>query len=139
MEKGLRKPWLRPARRGLSLFNGAKRTRTADPLHAMQVLYQLSYGPKWYAWQQERWSFCFDSLRSRAGVNRAYNVAGPLHLAPHGHQLALHAHLVGRQHQRCVGRVGGLEGDAGTLAVQVFEGGAAAGHQGADDRAVAQA
>ena len=24
---------------------GAKRTRTADPLHAMQVLYQLSYGP----------------------------------------------------------------------------------------------
>ena len=26
-------------------INGAKRTRTADPLHAMQVLYQLSYGP----------------------------------------------------------------------------------------------
>ena len=25
---------------------GAKRIRTADPLHAMQVLYQLSYGPK---------------------------------------------------------------------------------------------
>ena len=28
------------------LKNGAKRTRTADPLHAMQVLYQLSYGPE---------------------------------------------------------------------------------------------
>ena len=27
------------------LDNGAKRIRTADPLHAMQVLYQLSYGP----------------------------------------------------------------------------------------------
>ncbi len=27
-------------------FNGAKETRTPDPLHAMQVLYQLSYGPK---------------------------------------------------------------------------------------------
>ena len=27
-------------------LSGAKRTRTADPLHAMQVLYQLSYGPK---------------------------------------------------------------------------------------------
>ena len=27
-------------------MHGAKRTRTADPLHAMQVLYQLSYGPK---------------------------------------------------------------------------------------------
>ena len=26
--------------------DGAKRIRTADPLHAMQVLYQLSYGPK---------------------------------------------------------------------------------------------
>ena len=27
--------------------DGAKRIRTADPLHAMQVLYQLSYGPVW--------------------------------------------------------------------------------------------
>jgi hypothetical protein len=26
-------------------MSGAKRIRTADPLHAMQVLYQLSYGP----------------------------------------------------------------------------------------------
>ena len=26
-------------------MNGAKETRTPDPLHAMQVLYQLSYGP----------------------------------------------------------------------------------------------
>ena len=25
--------------------SGAKETRTPDPLHAMQVLYQLSYGP----------------------------------------------------------------------------------------------
>ena len=38
--------------------NGAKRTRTADPLHAMQVLYQLSYGPVGDAWRRERWSFC---------------------------------------------------------------------------------
>ena len=29
----------------LGLLDGAKRIRTADPLHAMQVLYQLSYGP----------------------------------------------------------------------------------------------
>ncbi len=28
-----------------TLNYGAKRIRTADPLHAMQVLYQLSYGP----------------------------------------------------------------------------------------------
>ena len=27
------------------VVNGAKETRTPDPLHAMQVLYQLSYGP----------------------------------------------------------------------------------------------
>ena len=26
--------------------SGAKETRTPDPLHAMQVLYQLSYGPR---------------------------------------------------------------------------------------------
>tara|TARA_B100000965_G_scaffold406824_1_gene449210 strand:+ start:4632 stop:4766 length:135 start_codon:yes stop_codon:yes gene_type:complete len=30
----------------IAKVNGAKRIRTADPLHAMQVLYQLSYGPK---------------------------------------------------------------------------------------------
>ena len=30
----------------LESLNGAKETRTPDPLHAMQVLYQLSYGPK---------------------------------------------------------------------------------------------
>ena len=30
----------------LVFTHGAKRIRTADPLHAMQVLYQLSYGPK---------------------------------------------------------------------------------------------
>ena len=31
---------------GLTFYkNGAKETRTPDPLHAMQVLYQLSYGP----------------------------------------------------------------------------------------------
>ncbi len=33
------------SRRLGSLGNGAKETRTPDPLHAMQVLYQLSYGP----------------------------------------------------------------------------------------------
>ena len=27
------------------IFGGADRTRTDDPLHAMQVLYQLSYNP----------------------------------------------------------------------------------------------
>jgi len=35
----------REAKRGKCFENGAKRIRTADPLHAMQVLYQLSYGP----------------------------------------------------------------------------------------------
>ena len=28
-----------------SVSNGAKRTRTADPLNAIEVLYQLSYSP----------------------------------------------------------------------------------------------
>ncbi len=27
------------------IFNGAKRIRTADPLNAIEVLYQLSYNP----------------------------------------------------------------------------------------------
>ena len=30
----------------LEKLSGAKETRTPDPLHAMQVLYQLSYGHK---------------------------------------------------------------------------------------------
>ena len=34
------------------LKNGAKETRTPDPLHAMQVLYQLSYGPMSTWWLQ---------------------------------------------------------------------------------------
>ena len=37
--------------KSIKRINGAKRTRTADPLHAMQVLYQLSYGPKYLIWQ----------------------------------------------------------------------------------------
>lgn len=39
------------------LKNGAKRIRTADPLHAMQVLYQLSYGPIRIDPQLECWRF----------------------------------------------------------------------------------
>ncbi len=32
--------------RSVDKIGGADRTRTDDPLHAMQVLYQLSYNPK---------------------------------------------------------------------------------------------
>lgn len=42
----------------------------------MQVLYQLSYGPKWYAWRRERWSFCLGP-EALPGVPRAYNAACP--------------------------------------------------------------
>ena len=38
-------PNIKKPRPGLGSGDGAKRIRTADPLHAMQVLYQLSYGP----------------------------------------------------------------------------------------------
>ncbi len=30
------------------VIGGGKETRTPDPLHAMQVLYQLSYAPKFF-------------------------------------------------------------------------------------------
>ena len=33
-------------KQGLFLFGGGKRDRTADLLHAMQALYQLSYTPE---------------------------------------------------------------------------------------------
>ena len=36
----------RPLDDGDSNFTGARRDRTADPLHAMQVLSQLSYSPE---------------------------------------------------------------------------------------------
>ena len=42
----------------------AKETRTPDPLHAMQVLYQLSYGPITTWWLQNRRSSC-DSLHRK--------------------------------------------------------------------------
>ena len=38
-------PYTKKPRPGLGFLDGAKETRTPDPLHAMQVLYQLSYGP----------------------------------------------------------------------------------------------
>ncbi len=43
----LAKGWVatQKPRQCLGFPDGAKRIRTADPLHAMQVLYQLSYGP----------------------------------------------------------------------------------------------
>jgi hypothetical protein len=33
--------------RGFHNIGGGKGIRTPDPLHAMQVLYQLSYTPNW--------------------------------------------------------------------------------------------
>ena len=50
MLHGPREQKERPLCSARSLKNGAKRTRTADPLHAMQVLYQLSYGPVVIDW-----------------------------------------------------------------------------------------
>ena len=41
---------IKKPRLGLGSLDGAKRIRTADPLHAMQVLYQLSYGPDRTPW-----------------------------------------------------------------------------------------
>ena len=43
---------IKKPRPGLGSLDGAKRIRTADPLHAMQVLYQLSYGPEKVLWQR---------------------------------------------------------------------------------------
>ena len=127
---------------GFSL-DGAKRTRTADPLHAMQVLYQLSYGPVWYAWRRERWSFSLDPMglawRELSLHRGGLGLSEGSDLPPDRHQLALHRHLLGRQHQGLVGGVGRFEGDGAALAMKVLERGAAAGHQGADDGAVAQA
>ena len=69
---------------GLTLFeNGAKETRTPDPLHAMQVLYQLSYGPMSTWWLQ--------NLHRRV---KAYT-AGASDLPPHRNQATLHLHLFG--------------------------------------------
>ena len=44
----------------LSNCGGGKRIRTADPLHAMQVLYQLSYTP------EER-THCIEHLSKNQG------------------------------------------------------------------------
>ena len=44
--RSIKSPTSAEASERLGKFSGAKRIRTADPLHAMQVLYQLSYGPE---------------------------------------------------------------------------------------------
>ena len=44
----------------LSNCGGGKRIRTADPLHAMQVLYQLSYTP-------EEKTHCIEHLSKNQG------------------------------------------------------------------------
>ena len=62
----------------------------------MQVLYQLSYGPKGTQWQRRRWTFRLGP-RALPCACLAYNAAGS-HLAPHRHQLSLHGHLLGREH-----------------------------------------
>ncbi len=59
-KKGTLSDRLKPGRDWI-LKNGAKETRTPDPLHAMQVLYQLSYGPITTWWLQNRRS-SYDSL-----------------------------------------------------------------------------
>ncbi|MEN9496445.1 MAG: hypothetical protein RLZZ137_1485, partial [Cyanobacteriota bacterium] len=87
-------------------MNGAKETRTPDPLHAMQVLYQLSYGPVWIE--------CLPDLGSGSALGPLRFDAESLHrsgpgLAPHRHQAPLNRHLIGVHHDRLVGRVGGLQ------------------------------
>ena len=74
--------------------DGAKETRTPDPLHAMQVLYQLSYGPKSTWW-----------LQSRRRRVTAYT-AGASDLPPHGNQTPLHLHLFGGKLNRLISGVG---------------------------------
>ena len=63
--------------------DGAKEPRTPDPLHAMQVLYQLSYGPMSTWWLQNR------RRRDRSYTARA------LDLPPDSNQATLHLHLFG--------------------------------------------
>lgn len=100
--------------------NGAKRTRTADPLHAMQVLYQLSYGPVGIDWLSGRWSPGLARGPCRVDVDSLHRSgSAPAHpgapcrswasdLAPDRHQPPLHTHLIGRQHDRLVSRIGRL-------------------------------
>ena len=110
----------------------------------MQVLYQLSYGPIDVA------SVACHLLslhprgsgpsRRRAGASGGRPAsAGPSDLAPDRHQAALDGDLIGGQQDGRVGGVGGFQAHRFALAVEVLEGGAAARHQRADDRAVPQA
>ena len=55
-----------------SNFGGGKRIRTADPLHAMQVLYQLSYTPEekthcieHFLKNQDPYEFFFGSVKAK--------------------------------------------------------------------------
>ena len=112
-----------PLQRKESKKNGAKRIRTADPLHAMQVLYQLSYGPVGCVRRPECWWGCLSVTRHSGrpeglawrllSLQRGRSGESPVivalsDLAPDRHQAPLHHHLLGGQHDRGIGRVGGL-------------------------------
>ena len=94
------------------LKNGAKETRTPDPLHAMQVLYQLSYGPI-STWR----------LQSRRCRVTAYT-AGASDLPPHSNQATLHLHLFSWKLNRLISGVGSFENHRRPLAMEMLERGA---------------
>ena len=74
----------------LGSLNGAKETRTPDPLHAMQVLYQLSYGPMNEV-KPVGLSVVVPKLTTATILAKHR-----LHLTPHGSKLALNLNLICR-------------------------------------------
>ena len=115
----------------LGKSNGAKETRTPDPLHAMQVLYQLSYGPMVVGWALEP-----VNRREEAYTGRVRTPSG-LNLPPHSNELALHLHLISGQLNRLIGRIGGFQSHSAPTAMEVFQRGATAWNQSTHDRALA--
>ncbi len=60
----------------------------------------------------------------------------PLHLSPYSSELALDLNLIGRQLNGVISGISGLEANRDPIAVKMLQGGAAAGNESADDRAL---
>ena len=99
----------------------------------MQVLYQLSYGPK-NAVKPVGLAVVVPKLTTAATLAKHR-----LHLAPNGSELALNLNLIHRQLNRLIGGVRSLQANREAIAMKMFQGCSTAWNQCTDNRSLPEA
>ena len=99
----------------------------------MQVLYQLSYGPK-NAVKPVGLADVVPKLTTAATLAKHR-----LHLAPNGSELSLNLNLIHRQLNRLIGGVRSLQANREAIAMKMFQGCSTAWNQCTDNRSLPEA